>query len=193
MKLLFTILFLFTTVAVVTDARSETNTVSSTVASNTVTSVDKAPPTASAPNLMINQGICQVPGSIGLQSSFVGIATAKGFVDTDCNIRAYSRLLYSYGMKVAAVSLISNSDPAVFDAMWFSQTFAPSPSGKIGIEARDDWSKPENILLIPDGSKVKEMLLKNLEAKKEDETDDKEVKHTAGSIFTMLLFTAILL
>jgi len=192
MKLFYALLFIIFTSCTYT-VQAETNTVSSTVSSNTVTSVDKAPPTASAPNLMINQGICQVPGSIGLQSSFVGIATAKGFIDDDCNTRAYSRLLYSYGMKVAAVSLISNSDPDVFDAMWFSQTFAPSPSGKIGIEARDDWSKPENILLIPDGSKVKEMLLKNLEAKKEDETDDKEVKHTAGSIFTMLLFTAILL
>ena len=173
--------------------QAETNTVSSTVSSNTVTSVDKAPPTASAPNLMINQGICQVPGSIGLQSSFVGIATAKGFVDTDCNIRAYSRLLYSYGMKVAAVSLISNSDPGVFDAMWYSQTFAPSPSGKIGIESRDDWSKPENILLIPDGSKVKEMLLKNLEAKKKEENNARETQHKSLDIFAILAFVAILL
>jgi len=173
--------------------QAETNTVSSTVSSNTVTSVDKAPPTASAPNLMINQGICQVPGSIGLQSSFVGIATAKGFVDTDCNIRAYSRLLYSYGMKVAAVSLISNSDPGVFDAMWYSQTFAPSPSGKIGIESKDDWSKPENILLIPDGSKVKEMLLKNLEAKKKEENNARETQHKTFDVVAILTFVAILL
>ena len=54
-RLLFSILFMFGLVAVVTDTRAETNTVSSTVVTNST------PPTANAPSIInSNSDICKV-------------------------------------------------------------------------------------------------------------------------------------
>ena len=64
------------------------------------------------------------------------------------------------GMKVAAVTLVSQ-DPRVWDALFEAGTFAPVDGGKIGNEAKEFWlANPE---LIPDGSKVKERILKEKE------------------------------
>ena len=59
-----------------------------------------------------------------------------------------SRQLYAMGMKVAAVSLLTQ-DYRVFDAMWSAGTYPPI-NGKIGLEAKEEWLVNKH--LIPDGS-----------------------------------------
>ena len=67
-------------------------------------------------------------------------------------IFAYLRY-YSLGIKVASVSILAQNDARVFDALWQAQTYAPI-NGKIGLEAKEEWLKPENEHLIPEGSKM---------------------------------------
>ena len=69
--------------------------------------------------------------------------------------------MYTYGMKVAAVSILCQ-DPRVWDAMTDAGTPCPA-QGLIGAEAASYWS--DNPDKIPDGSKYKieyVQLLQNL-------------------------------
>ena len=114
-----------------TNANAETNTVTSTVTGTTT--VDKTPPTASAPNVMINnQDVCSV------QTQVFGIAGGTTIRDRNCERLKLSRALYGMGMKVAAVSLLCQ-DPRVFEAMEMAGTPCPY-KGKIGIEAAKAWA-----------------------------------------------------
>jgi hypothetical protein len=59
-------------------AHAETNTVTSTVTGTTT--VDKTPPTASAPNVMINnQDVCSTGTSAAVQTQVFGIAGGTTF------------------------------------------------------------------------------------------------------------------
>ena len=110
--------------------QAETNTVTSTVTGTTT--VDKTPPTASAPNVMINnQDVCSTGTSAAVQTQVLGIAGGTTL--------KLSRALYGMGMKVAAVSLLCQ-DASVFEAM--EQAGTPCPyKGKIGIEAAKAWAE----------------------------------------------------
>ena len=78
---------------------AETNTVSSTVVT------DKAPPTASAPSVVINNSdVCKSAYSAGVQTGFAGIATGITVTDENCERMKLSRSLFGMGMKVAAVA-----------------------------------------------------------------------------------------
>ena len=58
---------------------ADTNTVSSTVVT------DKAPPTASAPSIVINNSdVCKSAYSAALQTGFAGIATGITVSDENC-------------------------------------------------------------------------------------------------------------
>ena len=83
-------------------ALAETNTVASTVTGTTT--VDKTPPTASAPNVMINnQDVCSTGTSAAVQTQIFGIAGGTTIRDLNCERLKLSRSLYGMGMKVAAV------------------------------------------------------------------------------------------
>jgi len=135
---------------------ADTNTVSSTVVT------DKSVPTANAPSVVVNNSdICKTAASSAVQTQILGIATGITITDENCERIKLSRSLYSMGMKVAAVSLLS-SDPRVFDAMIMAGT-PPPINGKIGAEALEEWKL--NTHLIPEGSKVfkKEKIVKSKE------------------------------
>ena len=138
--LLIAVALMFTLVGT---AFAETNTVTSTVtSSNTVsgtTTVDKTPPTASAPNVVVNnQDVCTTAVSAAVQTQVLGIAGGTTIKDLNCERLKLSRALYGMGMKVAAVSMLCQ-DPRVFNAMEMAGT--PSPyKGKIGIEAARAWA-----------------------------------------------------
>ena len=86
-------------------SQAETNTVTSTVTGTTT--VDKTPPTASAPNVMINnQDVCSTGTSAAVQTQVLGIAGGTTIRDLNCERLKLSRSLYGMGMKVAAVSLL---------------------------------------------------------------------------------------
>ena len=66
-----------------TPSFAETNTVTSTVTGTTT--VDKTPPTASAPNVMINnQDVCSTGTSAAVQTQVLGIAGGTTIRDLNC-------------------------------------------------------------------------------------------------------------
>jgi hypothetical protein len=151
-KLLFSIAFAallagFITPLMITKAWSaETNTVSSTVVT------DKAPPTASAPSVVVNNSdICKSGAAASIQTQVLGVATGITITDKNCERLKLSRSLYAMGMKVAAVSTLCQ-DPRVFDSMWMSGTPCPF-MGKIGDEAKLMWQK--NVEFIPEESEIR--------------------------------------
>jgi hypothetical protein len=125
---------------------AETNTVSSTVVTNST------PPTANAPTIMNNNSdICKVGVGASVQNNVVGVATGVVIDDELCQKLKLSRSMYAYGMKVAAVSILCQ-DARVWDAMTDAGTPCPA-RGSIGTEAAQYWT--DNPDEIPDGSKYK--------------------------------------
>ena len=138
------ILFLvFFTILVISNySYAETNTVSSTVVTST-------PSTANAPSVVVNNSdVCKTATSGSVQTQIFGIASGVTITDENCERIKLSRQLYAMGMKVAAVSLLTQ-DYRVFDAMWSAGTYPPI-NGKIGLEAKEEWLVNKH--LIPDGS-----------------------------------------
>ena len=147
MKLLITILFFFTLTATVTDVKAETNTVSSTVVTNST------PPTANAPTIMNNNSdICKLGIGASVQNNVLGLASGYVVTDEFCETLRASRAMYQYGMKVAAVALLCQ-DPRVWDSMLDAGTPCPA-EGLIGTEAANYWK--ENPSKIPVGSKFRD-------------------------------------
>jgi len=146
-KLLITILFFFTLVATITDVKAETNTVSSTVVTNST------PPTANAPTIMNNNSdICKLGIGASVQNNVLGLASGYVVTDEFCETLRASRAMYQYGMKVAAVALLCQ-DPRVWDSMLDAGTPCPA-EGLIGTEAANYWK--ENPSKIPVGSKFRD-------------------------------------
>jgi len=137
---------------------ADTNTVTSTV----VTSVDKTPPTANSPSVVVNNSdICRSGFSGSVQSLRIGISSGQTTVDLNCERIKLARSLYGMGMKVASVALLSQ-DPRVFDAMWFAGTFPPY-KGLIGLDAKEAWEN--DVAQIPDGAEMKVILAKEHRAR----------------------------
>jgi hypothetical protein len=121
-------------------AMAETNTISSTVTGTTT--VDKTPPTASAPSIVINnQDVCTSASSVAVQTQILGFATGQTVTDENCERLKLARSLYGMGMKVAAVSVLCQ-DKRVWDGMWMAGTPCPY-LGKIGKAATEAWEKSE--------------------------------------------------
>lgn len=121
-----------------TSALAETNTVTSTVTGTTT--VDKTPPTASAPNVMINnQDVCSTGASAAVQTQIFGIAGGTTIRDLNCERLKLSRSLYRMGMKVGAVAMLCQ-DSRVFQAMEMAGTPCPY-FGKIGLDAAKGWAE----------------------------------------------------
>jgi len=121
-------------------AMAETNTISSTVTGTTT--VDKTPPTASAPSIVINnQDVCTSASSVAVQTQILGFATGQTVTDENCERLKLARSLYGMGMKVAAVSVLCQ-DKRVWDGMWMAGTPCPF-LGKIGKAATEAWEESE--------------------------------------------------
>ena len=121
---------------------ADTNTVSSTV-------IQSSPSTANAPSVVVNNSdVCKSAASASIQNNVLGLATGITITDENCERIKLSRQLFGMGMKVAAVSLLSQ-DHRVFDAMWSAGTYPPI-NGKIGLEAKEEWLVNKH--LIPEGS-----------------------------------------
>tara|TARA_Y100001951_G_C11258373_1_gene250899 strand:+ start:600 stop:1133 length:534 start_codon:yes stop_codon:yes gene_type:complete len=135
----------------------DSNTVSSTVVT------DKAPPTASAPSIVINNSdVCRSAFSAAGQTGFLGFATGIAVEDKNCERIKLARGLYGMGMKVAAVSMLCQ-DHRVFDAMMMAGTPCPY-KGKIGQDAQKAWE--ENPKDIP--SKARTVIVKVINKEEEN-------------------------
>ena len=124
---------------------ADTNTVSSTVVTNST------PPTANSPSVVVNNSdVCKTAAAGAVQTQILGISSGITITDENCERIKLSRSLYSMGMKVAAVSTLC-ADPRVFDAMHMAGTYCPY-MGAIGEDAKQAWE--ENPDMVPKGSLV---------------------------------------
>ena len=154
---------------------ADTNTVSSTV-------IQSSPSTANAPSVVVNNSdVCKSAASASIQNNVLGLATGITITDENCERIKLSRQLFGMGMKVAAVSLLSQ-DHRVFDAMWSAGTYPPI-NGKIGMEAKEEWLVNKH--LIPEGSFL---LNENWITKKENETKETNNDFQKFLLYGMALY-----
>ena len=157
---------------------AETNTVSSTVVTNST------PPTANAPSIInSNSDICKVGVGASVQNNIVGLASGIVIDDELCQKLKLSRSMYAYGMKVAAVSILCQ-DPRVWDAMTDAGTPCPA-KGFIGTEAAQYWSNHPSE--IPDASKYKPEYLQAKVDKQEPTGDNDALKNFGLMALSLLL------
>ena len=119
----------------------QTNTTTSTT-TNTTTSNGSSIPvnSANSPSYSaMSQDVCSMGVSGSLSTLGVGISGGKHVRDLNCERIKLSKVLYDYGMKVAAVSILCQ-DKRVFEAMQMAGTPCPF-EGKIGKEALEQWNK----------------------------------------------------
>jgi len=119
----------------------QTNTTTSTT-SNTTTSNGSSIPvnSASAPSFSsMSQDVCSMGVSGSISTLGLGASIGKHVRDLNCERIKLSKVLYDYGMKVAAVSILCQ-DPRVHAAM--QSAGSPCPwDGKIGKNAQVMWDK----------------------------------------------------
>ena len=148
---------------------ADTNTVSSTVVT------DKAPPTASAPSVVINNSdVCKSAASAAVQTQILGFASGITITDENCERIKLGRQLYLSGMQVAAGATMCQ-DARVFDAMWMAGTPCPF-YGQIGDDAKAGWEA------CPDCVPAKSLVFKKKESNRlkneENEEDSMNMEHT---------------
>ena len=119
----------------------QTNTTTSTT-TNTTTSNGSSIPvnSANSPSFSsMSQDVCSMGVSGSISTLGLGASVGKHVRDLNCERIKLSKVLYDYGMKVAAVSILCQ-DPRVHAAM----QSAGSPcrwDGKIGKDAQAMWDK----------------------------------------------------
>ena len=119
----------------------QTNTTTSTTTNTTTSNGSDIPVnSANSPSFSsMSQDVCSMGISGSLSTLGVGISGGKHVRDLNCERIKLSKVLYDYGMKVAAVSILCQ-DERVFEAMQMAGTPCPF-EGKIGNEALDQWNK----------------------------------------------------
>jgi len=87
----------------------------------------------------MSQDVCSMGVSGSVSTLGFGASVGKHIRDLNCERIKLSKVLYDYGMKVAAVSILCQ-DERVFEAMQMAGTPCPF-EGKIGKEAMEQWNK----------------------------------------------------
>lgn len=109
---------------------------SSTVSSSTV--VDKTPPTANSPSIVINNNdICQVGASAAIQLPGIGLSAGATRGEENCELIKLARSVFGMGLKVAGIALLC-TDHRVWDGLWMAGSPCPY-LGEIGDEAKKLW------------------------------------------------------
>ena len=119
----------------------QTNTTTSTTTNTTTTNGSDVPVnSANAPSYSsMSQDVCSMGVSGSVSTLGFGASVGKHIRDLNCERIKLSKVLYDYGMKVAAVSILCQ-DERVFEAMQMAGTPCPF-EGKIGKAALDQWNK----------------------------------------------------
>ena len=119
----------------------QTNTTTSTTTNNSTTNGSDVPVnSANAPSFSaMSQDVCSTGISGSVSTLGLGISAGKHVRDLNCERIKLSKVLFDYGMKVAAVSILCQ-DERVFEAMMMAGTPCPF-EGKIGKEAIQQWNK----------------------------------------------------
>ena len=119
----------------------QTNTTTSTTTNTTTTNGSDVPVnSANAPSFSaMSQDVCSTGISGSVSTLGFGVSGGKHIPDLNCERIKLSKVLFDYGMKVAAVSILCQ-DERVFEAMQMAGTPCPF-EGKIGKAALDQWNK----------------------------------------------------
>jgi hypothetical protein len=119
----------------------QTNTTTNTTTNNSTTNGSDVPVnSANSPSYSaMSQDVCSMGISGSVSTLGFGVSGGKHVRDLNCERIKLSKVLYDYGMKVAAVSLLCQ-DERVFEAMLMAGTPCPF-EGKIGSEAISQWEK----------------------------------------------------
>jgi len=163
---------LFLAFAFVSPSYAADTVTSATVSSSTV--VDKTPPTASSPSIVVNNNdICQTGTSGALQTSFFGVSGGTTTRDMNCERIKLARSVFGMGLKVAGISILCQ-EVRVFDGLWMAGTPCPF-MGKIGDAAKEEWTKfpeksPEGSIIRAEADKIKAAAL------------EKSAQHSLGQI-----------
>jgi len=123
---------------------------SATVSSSTV--IDKTPPTASSPSIVVNNSdVCQTGQSAAVQTGFLGLSGGTTVRDLNCERIKLARSVFGMGLKVAGISILCQ-EVRVFDGLWMAGTPCPY-MGKIGDAAKEAWlANPDQS---PEGSLIR--------------------------------------
>jgi len=119
----------------------QTNTTTSTTSSTSNTNGSDIPVnSANSPSYSsMSQDVCSMGVSGSVSTLGFGASIGKHIRDLNCERIKLSKVLYDYGMKVAAVSILCQ-DPRVHAAM--QSAGSPCPwDGKIGPDAQAMWDK----------------------------------------------------
>ena len=119
----------------------QTNTTTSTTSTTSTTNGSSVPVnSANSPSYSaMSQDVCSMGVSGSLSTLGFGASVGKHIRDLNCERIKLSKVLFDYGMKVAAVSILCQ-DERVFEAMLMAGTPCPF-EGKIGKEAIEQWNK----------------------------------------------------
>jgi hypothetical protein len=128
-----------TTTTTYEDGATNTTTSTSTTTSSS-TGSDIPVNSANSPSYSsMSQDVCSLGLSGSVSTLGFGVSGGKHVRDLNCERIKLSKVLYDYGMKVAAVSILCQ-DERVFEAMLMAGTPCPF-EGKIGKEATAQWNK----------------------------------------------------
>ena len=128
-----------TTTTTYEDGATNTTTSTSTTTSNS-TGSDIPVNTANSPSYSaMSQDVCSMGVSGSISTLGLGVSAGKHVRDLNFERIKLSKVIYDYGMKVAAVSILCQ-DERVFEAMLMAGTPCPF-EGKIGKEAIAEWKK----------------------------------------------------
>ena len=121
------------------DGQTNTTTTTNTT-SNSTTGSDIPVGSANAPSYSaMSQDVCSMGVSGSVSTGVLGFSGGKHVRDLNCERIKLSKVLFDYGMKVAAVSILCQ-DERVFEAMLMAGTPCPF-EGKIGAQAIEQWNK----------------------------------------------------
>ena len=128
-----------TTTTTYEDGATNSTTSTSTTTSSS-TGSDIPVNSANSPSYSaMSQDVCSMGVSGSISTLGFGASVGKHIRDLNCERIKLSKVLYDYGMKVAAVSILCQ-DERVFEAMQMAGTPCPF-EGKIGKEAMIQWNK----------------------------------------------------
>ena len=123
------------------DGQTNTTTTTNTTSNSTTSNGSSIPVnSANAPSYSaMSQDVCSMGVSGSISTLGLGASIGKHIRDLNCERIKLSKVLFDYGMKVAAVSILCQ-DERVFEAMLMAGTPCPF-EGKIGKQALDQWNK----------------------------------------------------
>ena len=119
------------------------STTNSTVNSKTETTLRSPPPSAITPTINnYSSDLCTVGVAGAVQTQILGLSAGATVRDMNCERLKNAKVLYDFGMKIAAVSVMCQ-DKRVFDAMMNAGTPCPK-DGLVGAEAKAAWETADD-------------------------------------------------